>query len=80
MFGLEINKEVTVRLTIVCDGNKIVLPASSLEHAKLLADTIADSMLLYDDVGYNYHYIENFDGNEWVEWTDDDGDQSDDSQ
>lgn len=61
-------------LMYIRDGKKIIFPVKDIDHAISLANNIADSDLLNDNIDFNAFDVFCYDGNECGdEWESDDG-------
>ena len=67
--------ENKIALVYIRNGNETIFPVKDIDHAISLADNIADSDLLNDDIDFNMFDVFYFDGNECGEtWETEDGD------
>lgn len=54
-----------LKLIYIRDHKSIEFTVRNIDHAVALADAIAESDLLNDDIGYNMFDLEYMDGNPW---------------
>lgn len=68
--------ETKLALIYIRNGNETIFPVADLDHAARLADAIADSDLLNDDVDYNLLDVVWYkDGKPGDSWLGEDGEE-----
>lgn len=67
-------ENVQIALVYIRNGQETIFPVKNIDHAMRLADAVADSDLLNDDVGYNmFDVCEYHNGQIGDAWESEDG-------